>query len=148
MSQPEKIQPFAVLAEVRSVECPTHGPYESRKSRFAGKDIWTGCPVCIAEVGAKQARAQELARRDVARKKVMERAAIPPRFANRTLENFAAECERQRHALQIATAFAEGFGDALANGRSMVFCGAPGTGKTHLAVGIAHELFASLVYEP
>ncbi|MBU2821530.1 ATP-binding protein [Acidithiobacillus caldus] len=142
MSQPEKIQPFAVLAEVRSVECPTHGPYESRKSRFAGKEIWTGCPACVAEVGAKQARAQELARRDAARKKVMERAAIPPRFANRTLENFSAECEGQRRALLIATAFAEGFGDALVNGRSMIFCGAPGTGKTHLAVGIAHAVIA------
>lgn len=143
MIQPERIQPISsLLAEVRTVECPEHGAYESRKTRFPGKDIWTGCPVCIEEFGQQQVRDQERARREAARLRMMQSAAIPARFADRKLENFVAETEGQRRALRVSTRFAEDFADALGAGRSMIFCGRPGTGKTHLAIGIAHAIIA------
>lgn len=142
MSHPQKINPTAVLAEVRSANCDKHGAYESRKSTFVGREIWTDCPACFEDFGKQQVRDQELARREAARAKIMQNAAIPPRFSNRKLDNYAAETPGQKRALEISLAYAENFADALGNGRSMVFCGTPGTGKTHLAVGIAHSVIA------
>ena len=71
---------------------------------------------------------------------ILGRAAIPPRFANRRLGTFQAECHGSKRALAIATEYAEDFSDVLLQGRSMLFLGSVGTGKTHLAVGIAHAV--------
>ncbi len=142
MTQPQKINPATILAEVRSANCELHGDYESRKSTFEGREIWTACPTCFEDFGKQQMRDQELARREAARANIMQNAAIPARFANRKLDNYTAETSGQKRALEISLVYAENFPDALSNGRSMVFCGTPGTGKTHLAVGIAHSVIA------
>ena len=142
MGQPVKVNPETVLAEVRSASCPTHGPFESRKSVFAGQQIWTDCPVCFEEFGRQQVRDQDSARREAMRARVMQNAGIPPRFANRKLENYIAETDGQHRALRISQDYAANFADALSAGRSLIFCGSPGTGKTHLAAGIAHAIIA------
>ena len=68
------------------------------------------------------------------------RAAIPARFADKRLDNFAPHAEPRR-ALELARRYADGFGaEAAKSGASLVFCGGVGAGKTHLAVGIAHRL--------
>jgi DNA replication protein DnaC len=55
---------------------------------------------------------------------------------SRRLKTYVAETEGQRRALSFAETYADNFDDALATGRSAVFIGKPGTGKTHLAIGI------------
>lgn len=67
-------------------------------------------------------------------------AGIPERFRERGLKSFVAETVAQTRALEFATAYADGFDEVLASGRSAIFVGAPGTGKTHLAVGIALQI--------
>ena len=68
------------------------------------------------------------------------RAAIPARFADKRLDNFAPHAEGPRRA-ELARRYADGFGaEAAKSGASLVFCGGVGAGKTHLAVGIAHRL--------
>lgn len=52
------------------------------------------------------------------------------------MKSYVAETEGQKRALAFAEAYADSFDDALKTGRSAVFIGMPGTGKTHLAVGI------------
>ena len=36
--------------------------------------------------------------------------------------------------------YAKTFSDSLDSGRSIIFCGKPGTGKTHLAAGVLNEI--------
>ena len=64
-------------------------------------------------------------------------AAIPERFRNRTLDSYIAKTTGQKDALAFAKEYAENFDEVLQTGRSCIFVGKPGTGKTHLAIGIA-----------
>jgi len=132
----------ADLAEIEQRDCPDHGLYQSRKTTFAGVVIWSACPRCIDEEGRKNIEEQDRKRRAASNESIMKSAEIPPRFANRTLENYVATLPGQRAALRIANDYADHFEDVLANGRSLIFCGTAGTGKTHLAVGIAKRVIA------
>jgi DNA replication protein DnaC len=135
-------QAITSLAEIEQRECTGHGPYQSRKSMFAGHSIWTPCPECFEEEGRKCVEEQDRKRRIALNESVMRSAEIPQRFANRTLENYTANLPGQKAALKVAIEYADHFEDVLAMGRSLIFCGTAGTGKTHLAVGIAKRVIA------
>lgn len=114
--------------------CDTHGEYDSRN--VIG-NIWTKCPVCEADHAAKKQQEEE--ERAAAEKvrnwqRRLGDAGIPERFHNRTLDSYIATNAGQKRALEFAQAFAREF--AQKPGRSAIFCGKPGTGKTHLSVGI------------
>ena len=127
-------------AAPRKTNCEAHGEYES--VNFIGR-IWSKCPACSAEAAAKE-RAEQEAREHSERKAAWERrlgeSCIPPRFTDRTLNNFVATTPEQIHALAFATAYADGFNEVIKTGRSALFVGNVGTGKTHLAAGIALRL--------
>ncbi len=127
--------------EVRA--CPKHGPYWSRKTSFAGFGVWAPCPECMEEVGRTNVIEQDMLRRKARAEAVMTDAQIPQRFASRSLENYTANLPGQVNALRIATEYAGQFEDCLASGRSLIFCGTAGTGKTHLALGIAKRVIAT-----
>ena len=118
--------------QTRQEVCDNHGGYDSRNV-FGG--IWSRCPICMAE----QLR-DEAARAATEKVRVWQRrlgeAGIPERFHNRTLESYKATNAGQRSALAFAQAYADGFEEVQKAGRSAIFCGKPGTGKTHLAVGV------------
>lgn len=122
--------------KTRPDTCDVHGAFESRC--FVGSS-WTKCPTCIA-LDAERTKAEREAKERDDRRQLWQRrigdAGIPERFQNRSLQSFVAETEQQARALEFASAYADGFDDALATGRSALFIGKPGTGKTHLAVGI------------
>ena len=123
--------------QTRQAKCQMHGEYASRN---AFGSHWTKCPACQAE--AKAAADGKRAEREKVEamlrwQKRLGHSCIPDRFRDKTLENYVAEIEGQRRALEFATAFADNFdADALASGRGALFVGKPGTGKTHLACGI------------
>lgn len=71
---------------------------------------------------------------------ILSRAAIPPRFADRRLSNYQPTCPEAAKALQVAQQYADTFQQAMDTGRSLILIGNVGAGKTHLAVGIAHEV--------
>lgn len=122
--------------KTRTDKCDTHGPFEARC--FIGS-IWSKCPTCTAEAAAKEKAEQEAKEREDRRQAWQRRigeAGIPERFRNRSLQSFVAETQAQAKALEFSNAYADSFDDALATGRSAIFVGKPGTGKTHLAVGI------------
>ena len=122
--------------KTRTDTCATHGPFEAKC--FIGS-IWSKCPTCSAEAAAKEKTEREAKERDDRRQAWQRRigeAGIPERFQNRSLQSFTAETDAQATALQFANTYADGFDDTLATGRSALFIGKPGTGKTHLAVGI------------
>jgi DNA replication protein DnaC len=128
--------------EPRHAECETHGAYESRN---LFRSVWSGCPQCGAEREAqgkveseRKGRAEWLA----AWERKLGSAGIPERFRDRSLKSFVAETEAKRRALDFALAYADEFDVALETGRSALFIGKPGTGKTHLAVGIGLHIMA------
>lgn len=120
----------------RQSTCEQHGDFESRN---VFGSIWTKCPACSAEAAVKDQAEREHREREAAQEAWQRRlgySGIPDRFMNRSLKSYAAETEGQRRALAFAEAYADSFDEALSTGRSAVFIGMPGTGKTHLAVGI------------
>lgn len=120
----------------RVAVCDAHGEYESRC--YIGL-AWTGCPKCAAECAAA-ARAEVEAKEHAARLAAWQRkigdAGIPERFRDRRLGTFIARTAAQRRALAFAEGYAGAFDEALRVGRCALFLGRPGTGKTHLAVGV------------
>lgn len=120
--------------------CDTHGAYESRC--FIGS-IWSKCPTCGAETAAKE-RAEAETRERESRLQAWQRkigdAGIPERFRDRSLHGFVVKTFAQGNALEFAQSYADNFDTALKTGRSALFLGKPGTGKTHLAVGIGMQI--------
>ena len=127
-------------ASAQIERCPMHGEYTAMLIRGA----WSGCPDCmnvedqVREAEQRAAWRQELKAREWSAK--LGRAAIPERFADRRLESYRPDCPGAERALAVATRYAENFEDARATGACLIFAGDVGTGKTHLAVGIAHHI--------
>lgn len=126
-----------LVIQSKPADCETHGAFESHN--LFGR-IWSRCPTCEDEQRAKDEAAREEQERLQKRlrwESKIGQAGIPERFRDRQLASFVAGSDAQRHALAVATSYAERFAsDAARRGRSLVFIGRPGTGKTHLAIGI------------
>ncbi len=121
--------------------CKKHGFYTS--TNFIG-DYWTECPSCIAIKRKEVEKQEEEKFKALAKERELRRwmvkvksAAIPERFKDRTLDSYIAKTSGQKDALAFAKDYAENFDEVLQTGRSCIFVGKPGTGKTHLAIGIA-----------
>lgn len=126
--------------KTRPSSCETHGDFESRC--FIG-NVWSKCPNCEAERIAEERQQDEVRQRrerlQAWQSKIGD-AGIPDRFHNRTLSSFVASTPEQQKALIFSQEYADGFDEVLHTGRSALFLGKPGTGKTHLAVGIGLQI--------
>ena len=128
------------LMQTSPALCEKHGAYESRCILGI---VWTKCPKCCAEALAREREAEEAkarAERAAAWQRKVGFAGIPERFCDRRLEMYIAQSAPQRRALAFARAYADGFDTVLRSGRCALFVGRPGTGKTHLAVGIGLQI--------
>ena len=121
--------------------CERHGFYTS--TNFLG-DYWTECPSCMAIKRKEVEKQEEEKFKQQAREREQRRwmakvnsAAIPERFKDRTLDSYIANTSGQKQALAFAKEYAKTFDQVFSQGRSAIFVGKPGTGKTHLAIGIA-----------
>lgn len=128
--------------------CEKHGAFKSYSFRV---NVWSGCDTCRLEDDRKR-RIEELAQQDrehAERKwqKVLGRAAIPERFADRTLDSYRPANQAAKRAHDIATQYAVEFADVKKTGRGLILSGNVGTGKTHLAIGIAHQIMKA-GYQP
>lgn len=120
--------------------CPAHGEFEARC--FLG-NAWTGCPACAREEQTKQqaeADARAHALRVAGWQRKIGEAGIPERFRDRRLSTYMATLDGQKRALAFAQGYAAHFDEIRKTGRSALFIGQPGAGKTHLAVGIGLEI--------
>lgn len=74
----------------------------------------------------------------------IERACIPHRFKDADFDGYRIGAhqfaEVQRKALEVAKRYATDFESLYERGTSLAFCGAPGTGKTHLACAVANYI--------
>lgn len=133
---------FLPTNETKTESCDSHGNYESRMVfRGSHKDIWSGCPQCAAERQATEQREEE-ERESTERHKAWQKrlgdSGIPDRFHSRTLESYQTHQEGQRRAIAFANEYVATFDQK--KGCSAILNGLPGTGKTHIAVGIGLEL--------
>ena len=124
--------------------CADHGDYTSSGARYLGRrEIWTPCPDCDENRKAAERQAEAQAQAERMRYEIerqIGQAAIPQRFIGRTLENFNASTHEQRAALQVAQEYAADFESNYKSGKSLVFSGMPGTGKSHLATAVLQAL--------
>lgn len=130
------IAKFMPSGETRTERCETHGEYSSR--HICGS-VWSSCPICSTEQDARRRAEQELAEQQAAAdrlEKRLGRAGIPDRFRTRTLDSFNTPTAKEAHALRVARDYAAALADNIGRGKCLVLIGRPGTGKTHLAVGI------------
>lgn len=127
----------------REAICETHGAYQSKGTAWGPREIWTSCPGCAKDRDAA-AKAEAAAARQASMRASLEaslaQTAIPARFVGRTLENYRAETDGQRNALQVCRAFVDNFDRHLKVGTSLVMSGLPGTGKSHLAGAILQAI--------
>lgn len=119
--------------------CEKHGEYDVKEVVFLGRKIArTSCQACIDEQEAASKR-EELDRVRTAEIQRWESrigtACIPDRFRDKTLDSYIADSDGKRKARDFAKRYAEEF-DGI-SGKCAVFLGKPGTGKTHLSIGIA-----------
>ena len=115
------------------------------------------CPLCggrgwVIESDAGTGAARPCSCREQDRgRRLVEAAGIPPRYRHCRLSNFqtsspaAAERNQLQGARRLAEHYVEGFlqeGGFRQSG--LLFVGPPGTGKTHLAVGVLVDLIERL----
>jgi len=125
---------------VKQAECLKHGPFQSLCHLG---NIWLGCPACAAAEREAERQRDEQQRRAVRVQEWearMGRAGIPERFRDRTLDSYVVSHAGQQMALDFAQAYADDFARVRKTGRSAIFMGNFGTGKTHLAVGIGLQV--------
>lgn len=131
-----EISSYMPNGATKAETCGKHGEFVSR--HVIGR-IWSACPVCTADSYAAEERRREEGEREERRKSWERRigqAGIPERFRDRSLQTFKAQNEGQKQAMAICARYAENFPEMRNLGSCILMCGKPGTGKTHLAVGI------------
>lgn len=136
------------FVERKAATCEKHGNFEF--DQFIDKAGVLTAGTCLACHAEETERAEKLSRaeRDAEWKQVQiakrfESACIPPRFKDRTLDNYETHSEKQKAVLDFCKAYATGFEEVMKQGSSIILSGTVGTGKTHLSIGIANAIMAS-----
>lgn len=121
-------------------ECEKHGSYRCKGiGRLNRGFIFPQCcPKCAEEAEAKKAEYER--KRKIA--DAERDSNIPKRYKASSFDNFGYPTDEQKKAWLAARRFADHFDEMSKNGACLLFCGEPGTGKTHLACAIANELIS------
>lgn len=124
--------------------CTTHGAFTDTGVMIRDRIIWMGCAQCALEARDREnARlAKEATKRSEAVKacRIIGDAAIPARYRGRTLEGYVVSNGGQRAALEASREYLQTICENDDSGANLLFYGTSGTGKTHLAIGIAQAL--------
>lgn len=127
-------------------QCQKHGAYTAKVITIFNSKKETSCQLCEKE-REEEKQCEKEREKKVARKRLIAKrlgdSGVPLRFKNREFDNYRCNSKSQSQALEVSRYFAENFSDCLKNGASLLFCGNPGTGKTHLATAISNHVCRS-----
>ena len=135
--------PGSPMPDTEIVFCEKHGDYTAKRAEVMGKVFHTRCPVCQVEAAEEKTKQERMVLQQEMTSRIeslTRQAAIPLRFASRTFDNFRADSQGKQKAMQICRSMAEGFDASLTHGTSLLMCGKPGTGKSHLAAAMAQAV--------
>ena len=126
--------------------CDKHGEYTAVAHMWKpdrSDYLWSWCPKCD-KLAEEKRRAAERRQREYERKRkvewIMEHSNIPPRFLDRKIDDFKATSGKQQETKDFCRQYVDEFEQVVQTGRSAVFLGKPGTGKTHLAIAMLLEV--------
>lgn len=127
--------------------CTKHGSYQAHEIVvFEGcTPHLSACPQCLTEQAARRALQAEQAaqhQRSEELKALQAWSSIPPRFADVVLSDYEATARGQKYAQMVCQTFVDTFPEQWDKGRSLLFTGKCGTGKTHLACAIGNLVMA------
>lgn len=116
--------------------CNIHGKYDAKiQGVVFGREVWSQCPQC--EEACNNDRIAFEASKE--KHKIVEqirRANIPKRFLASSFDEYLTNSSDQQRALRLCQAYSSRIDNVRLKGVSLVMCGRPGTGKTHLACAI------------
>lgn len=112
--------------------CHTHGAYTALMNTETGC-IEGECPECQDEIDIAHIHERRI-------QHLYKIAGIPSIYKNKGLSDYETNEESQASALRSSKVFVENY---VSNpNRSLIITGSPGTGKTHLSIGIIKNLIA------
>ena len=91
----------------------------------------------IREEARQRAMQEQAYREKIAR--MIKKSSLGKRFMSRTFNRFNVT-DQNKEAFNIAYGYTKQFKERLKDGMGLLFIGSYGTGKTHLAAAICHEL--------
>lgn len=138
-----KLQATGILMDIPGFRRWIHGPddYEECKCPGAKKHR---AELRKAEEERIQAEKERAYQQKI--NNMIFESRLGKRFRNRTFKNFIAN-EKNREAYETAKQYAKEFEKYKKDGTGLLFTGSYGTGKTHLAAAICHELIRN-DYQP
>lgn len=134
---------FGFLEE-KITYCVKHNlEYTSRLYNTKDNNAWWSiCPACVKEKDEENLRMSLIKMEEDNKLKLVNRyfddANIPPLFNNKDLNNYECYVDEQKQVIKNLKDFIVDF--STENITNLIFCGAPGTGKTHLSISIAKEI--------
>lgn len=124
-------------------DCPEHGPFENEAIYIGGR-LLNGDPVCpeCQELCEESKEFNNQRQQERERKQRLERrvrsSGIPLRIID--AGKYEPTTEASKAALKTVMAYRKNFQAHYDNGGSLILCGKPGTGKTHLACKLGISL--------
>ena len=118
------------------VYCEKHGFYEAEVINMFGCEITSPCPECskLIEERERQEEAEIEKLKELWRRERMIKAGIEPEYFDASLDNFKAENESEKKALEACRKLEAG------ELQKVILLGPNGCGKTHLASALAKDL--------
>jgi DNA replication protein DnaC len=112
--------------------CEKHGEYESKPFTSFNRTFYTLCPMCDEErrIEDERKKKEEKEQRYYA---ILSCAGVQKRFINCKFDDYQPATSKAVKIFNAVKSYHDQFEKMKKVGTSLIMCGRPGTGKTHLA---------------